>query len=248
MAYWNGAGYGGIAAPCPANNKTLKRRLQRKHTQQSYRQMKEKLLSFLKPMPLAAYSADLEHFRQELYANNDDENALSTRGPDCSRCQWCGIWMPLPRPIIITTDVKEASSTSEAAPVEEPSTIITTVVKEASYTPEPDPLTCQLDKVGKAVDELLELSLCQAQSSFGQRIALDKGRSLWATGPESIFAADAYTPSGEQRICNDYSYSFKRTRASPAEVPEASPNSASSFPVPSQLYSTDESTGECKSQ
>ena len=149
-------------------------------------------------------------------------------------------------------------STAEAEPkpcqleekdkAEDPSTIITTVVKEASYTPEPDPLTCQLDKVGKAVDELLELSLCQAQSSFGQRFALDKGRSLWATGPESIFAADACFPSGEQRICNDYSYSFKRTRASPAEVPEASPNSASSYTVPSQLYSTDESTGECKSQ
>ena len=241
MANWNGTGYGGIAVPCSANiNKTLKRRLQRKHTQQSYRQKKEKLLSFIKPMPLAAYSADLEEFRQKLYANSDD--ALSTRGPDCNRCQWCGIWMPLPKAsIIITNDVKGASSTPEAEPEEfdqavedPPITIITTVVKEASCSPELDRLTYQLDKVGKAVDELLELSLCQAQCSFGQQIALDKGRSLWATGPESIFAADAYFSRGEQRIGTDYNYSFKRTRASPAEVPEASPNSPSSYTVPSQ--------------
>ena len=283
MAYWNGAGYGGIAVPCPANiNKTLKRRPQRKHTQQSYRQMKEKLLSLLKPMPIAASAADLEQFRLKIYANSDDD--LSTREPDCNRCQWCGIWMPLPNAGIITTEVREASSTSVAEPVEDSCTIITTVVKEA--TPEPDPLTGQLEKVGKAVDELLELSLCQA--TFGQSSALDKaprplrehaelqensassrpiiyedlacrrhpaelcksppldkGRSLWTTGPGSIFAADACSPSGEQRI-----HSFMRTRANLAEVPEAPPNSdsVSSSPVPSQLYSTDESTGECKSQ
>ena len=201
--------------------------------------MKEKLLSFLKPMPIAAYAADLEQFRLKIYANSDDD--LSTRGPDCNRCQWCGIWMPLPNTSIITTEVKEASSTSVAEPVEDSCTIITTVVKEA--TPEPDPLTGQLDKVGKAVDELLELSLCQA--TFGQRTALDKGRSLWTTGPGSIFAADACSPSGEQRI-----HSFKRSRANLAGVPEAPPNSdsVSSSPVPSQLYATDESTGECKSQ
>ena len=169
MAYWNGAGYGGIAVPCPANiNKTLKRRLQRKHTQQSYRQMKEKLLSFLKPMPIAAYAADLEQFRLKIYANSDDD--LSTREPDCNRCQWCGIWMPLPNARIIATEVREASSTSVAEPVEDLCTIITTVVKEA--TPEPDPLTGQLEKVGNAVDELLELSLCQA--TFGQSSALDE--------------------------------------------------------------------------
>ena len=113
MANWNGTGYGGIAVPCSANiNKTLKRQLQRKHTQQSYRQMKEKLLSFLKPMPIAAYAADLEQFMLKIYANSDDD--LSTRGPDCNRCQWCGIWMPSPNTSIITTEVKEASSTSVA--------------------------------------------------------------------------------------------------------------------------------------
>ena len=246
MAYWNGAGYGGIAVPCPANiTKSLKRRLQRKHTQQSYRQMKEKLLSFLKPMPIAAYAADLEQFRLKIYANSDDD--LSSREPDCNRCQWCGIWMPLPNARIIATEVREASSTSVAEPVEDLCTIITTVVKEA--TPEPDPITGQLEKVGNAVDELLELSLRQA--TFGQISALDKappldkGRSLWTTGPGSIFAADACSPSGEQST-----HSFMRTRANLAEVPEAPPNSdnVSSSPVPSQLYPTDETTGECKSQ
>ena len=49
---------GGIASPSSANNKTLLRSLQRKHSEKSYRHMKAKLLSFLKPMPLAVYSAD----------------------------------------------------------------------------------------------------------------------------------------------------------------------------------------------
>ena len=67
---------------------------------------------------------------------------LPTLEQDCNRCAWCGIWMPLPvNPIIVTTDVLEASSTSE---------------------PQPDPIICQLAEVDRAVDALLEVCLCQA--------------------------------------------------------------------------------------
>ena len=224
---------GGIALPCSARHKTLRRRLQRKHTEQSYRQLKAKLLSLLKPLPTAAYCADLEDFRQTLYATNDD--AMSSRGPDSNTCLWCGIWMPLPKmPItIITTEVKESSTSADCGT-------------------EPDPIICQLVKVVDAVDVLLEHCLCQAPSYIGQGTSKsDKGRSLWThRGSESIFAADASSSRGDEPICaskRDYNYDFKRTRALfDAEVPEALPR-VSSSPVPSQ-YSTDESTGECKSQ
>ena len=43
-----------------ANLKTRIRRLQRKHTEASYRHMKEKLLQIVQPLPKAAYAADLE--------------------------------------------------------------------------------------------------------------------------------------------------------------------------------------------
>lgn len=251
MANWSGTGYGGIAVPCSAN-RTLLRRLQRKHTEQSYRLMKAKLLSIVKPMPIAAFSEDLEEFRHTLYANRDD----------CNRCLWWGIWIPIPKnPItIFTTEVKEAGSTAEADPkpcrLEEkdkavdPSSISTTVVKEDCCSAEPDPICCQLDVVGNAVDELLELSLCQPPCTIGQgNIKIDVSRSLWEyTGTDSIFAADAYISRGDERIWDDYKDCFKRTRAPAAEVPEAAlHNSVSFLPVPSQC-STDESTGECKSQ
>ena len=216
--------------------------------------MKAKLLSIVKPIPIAACSADLEEFRHSLYANNNSD--------DCNRCLWCGIWTPIPNSPIttITTEVKEAGSTAEAEPkpcqleekdnAEDPRTIITTVVKEDCRSAEPDPICCQLDVVVRAVDELLELSLCQPPCTIGQGITkLDVNRSLWEyTGTDSIFAADAYIPRGDERSWDDYKDCFKRTRAPAAEVPEASlHNSVSSMPVPSQ-YSTDESTGECKSQ
>ena len=219
--------------------------------------MKGKLLAILKPMPSAVYATDFEDFRLSLFANNNADvmslrvestvngSALSSSPtiltmpkPDCNRCSWCGIWMPLPiNPItIVTTDVKEACSTSE-----------------------PDPISCQLEEVVKAVDELLELSLCQAPCAMGQEIAKivdeDVGRSMWAhTGTDSLFAAEA-PRSREVRLVDDSmgnnKYGFKRTRArAAAEVPEALPNSVSLTPAHAlhQVYATDESTGECKSQ
>ena len=245
---------GGIAFRSPANIKTLLRRSQRKHSEKSYRHMKDKLIAILKPMPIAVYSADLENFRLSLFANKSEDvkslvenivsgfalpsspTKLTMPKPDSNRCSWCGIWMPLQDFPIASIDT-------------------TTVLKEACSTSEPDHIVCQLEEVAKAVDELLEVSLCQAPCELVQDIANiveeDVGRSLWALpGHESFLAAEVHRPR-EVRLSDDSmginKYSFKRTRAR-AEVPEAGPNSVSLSPAPHHTYATDESTGECKSQ
>ena len=111
--------------------------------------MKDKLLFILKPMPLAVHSANLEEFRQSLYAIKSDDvkplrlessvdgiassshptvHIVPTQSPDCNRCAWCGIWMPLLiNQMIVTPTVLEASSPSK-----------------------PDPIICQLAEVDRA--------------------------------------------------------------------------------------------------
>ena len=111
-------------------------------------------------MPNAVYSADLEEFRLSLFANKiEDANSLrventgcGTQPPDINRCSWCGICMPLPiyQTIIIDT---------------------ATGIQEARSTSEPDPIVCQLEEVVKAVDELVEVSLCQAPCEVVHEIA-----------------------------------------------------------------------------
>ena len=59
---------GGLASYSFANTKTQVRRLQRKHSQFSYRHMKAKLLSLISPLPAVAIkAADLEAFRESIY-------------------------------------------------------------------------------------------------------------------------------------------------------------------------------------
>ena len=235
--------------------------------------MKDKLLSILKPMPLAVHSANLEEFRQSLYANSSDDakplrlesyvdgvasslhntmHIVPTQAPDCNRCAWCGIWMPLPpiKQIIVTPTALEASSPSM-----------------------PDPLLCQLAEVDRTVDALLEACLCQAPCALVHeplvqhfaKADLVVGRSIWdRTG--SFLAAEAPSSKDVRLVDNSFGsnkHCFKRAHAL-AEVPEAVPNenrtralfeakvpealpSVSPSPVRSQYY-TDESTGECKSQ
>ena len=167
---------------------------------------------------------------------------MISQAQDCNRCAWCGIWMPLPmKPIIVTTDVLEASSTSE---------------------PEPDPIICQLAEVDQAVDALLEVCLCQAPGALVheplvQDFAMEDlvvGRSIRdRTG--SFLAAEAPSFKDVRLVGNSFGsnkYCFQRTHA--FEVPEAVPheNSASSVSLPSAAshprYATDESNGECKTQ
>jgi hypothetical protein len=81
---------------------TVRRRMQRKHSQISYRLMKAKLLAIVRPLPSQAIqAADLEAFRTSIYvidtAKKDAEEPtemLASAGN--SVCSWCGIWQPLP--------------------------------------------------------------------------------------------------------------------------------------------------------
>ena len=93
------------------NAKTLLRRAQRKHSQQSYLAMKNKLLSLVRPLPKAIYVSDLELFRADLFTKAQDFPEQPEEKPiealdqtpmkdrcisDSVTCGWCGTWVPLP--------------------------------------------------------------------------------------------------------------------------------------------------------
>ena len=113
--------------------KTHIRRLQRKPSEASYRQMKEKLSLIVRPMPTNAISAaaNLEDFRHPLRCKEDHITApaVETLPPNGNQCTWCGIWMPLHSQRI---DIIAASTNTD------------------------EPLVQQLKAVDKAVDALLE--------------------------------------------------------------------------------------------
>ena len=66
-------------------SRTQIRRLQRRHTQLSYHQLKQRLLDILVPSPPAVMAADLERSLESHQAVH--------RG---AACAWCGLWTPLP--------------------------------------------------------------------------------------------------------------------------------------------------------
>ena len=234
-----------------ANNKTLLRRLQRKHTQASYRHMQTRLLCLVKPMPKGVYSTDLESFRRSLYTEKDAKTDAEIQSTciTCNLCNWCGIWTPLP------PDRK----------------FITAKITENNGTNLERSLESSLAKLDSVVDTLLDACLCQSQ--LVEEVIHIEG---YVAPAECFTVAEASERSwhsndkpGWKKYCfkrshhavedpntigtrsanflTDYTYDFKRTRALfEAEVPEALP-SASSSPRPGQYY-TDESTGECKSQ
>ena len=116
------------------NAKTLLRRAQRKHSQQSYLAMKTKLLSLVRPLPKAIYVSDLELFRADLFQDNTmftkaqpgqpeeqpnealDQTLKDRCISDSVTCDWCGTWVPLPTlPILATprvpvSDIKSKSN------------------------------------------------------------------------------------------------------------------------------------------
>jgi hypothetical protein len=92
-----------VAAPFAASRTAL-RRLQRRHTMQCYRRLKDKLLALLTPTPPNAIHAHLlEQFRFNLYHSATSGavgvmlDGISTAGPHCRLVtQWRGVWEPLP--------------------------------------------------------------------------------------------------------------------------------------------------------
>ena len=85
-----------------ANTKTRIRKEQRLHSKLSYLAMKSKLLSLVKPLPVAMQASDLETFRADLYHPISTESPPTTATdrktdmPQAATCTWCGTWVPLP--------------------------------------------------------------------------------------------------------------------------------------------------------
>ena len=239
-----------------ANLKTRTRRLQRKHTEASYRCMKEKLLRIVQPLPKAAYASDLEEFRHALYCK-DDHGPMSFMQPCINQCAWCGIWTPLPiQPTIITTEVEESLAVTEQPLFQQlgQPTIITTEVKEMIALTE-QPLFQQLDAVDTVVDALLERCLCQAPCELETMAEamvpwiLDEHHGIHGQSDVKVaVAAASTTPGNREPFSKLKRYCFKRTQL--CEVPEAVHNSWASPPISPDApqYYTEESTGECKTQ
>ena len=244
-----------VAPPAPgyANSYTRKRRLQRKHTAASYKLLKAKLLQCIKPMPSAVYSADLEKFRSDLYTEKENHApASSTPIAEESHqttlvCSWCGIWQPLPVQTICSV---------HPASIEEIDTSLH----------DPDVLD-KLREVDKAVDALLDASLCQAgiYDSLQAQCRTEKENAMsfqsvlkWKATGDTISHDEVsgnmhrISPVPSKPLFSSYDvslktstwkkYSFKRTSGSTSIQPEWQ------LPPSPQLYTTDETTGECKTQ
>ena len=130
------------ANPGHAKNltRTQLRRLQRRHTQQSYVLMRNKLINMVRPLPPTALIAEhLEAFRATLYTGVSEEKALQgpldDTAPVLTACNWCGTWMPMPRQaniaIIDKIDTCEAWKATAAETLEEIFAVIPPALKEA---------------------------------------------------------------------------------------------------------------------
>jgi len=83
------------------------RRAQRKHTQQAYRLLQQRLLAVIRPSPPEGIIAvNLEEFRLNQYIPRPQGRPNST-------CSWCGVWTPL------FTDKSTAGEAVHNDPVEE---------------------------------------------------------------------------------------------------------------------------------
>ena len=163
---------GGIACSSAKENaikhsNTALRRMQHKHSQRCYQQMKEKLLSLLLPLPKdAIHAVDVEQFRETLYYPIDDNNT----------CLWCGSWHPLPRNHYVTLPLTEPASSrphiSRARHIflptlsmQYPENVPAAKLYTIEIVPAPaDKASCTLDL---AIEDFLQPSLCNAVCAIG---------------------------------------------------------------------------------
>ena len=220
MADWSGTGH--TVGPNGPNSRTLLRRLQRKHSQQCYVQMRNKLISLVKPIPpTALHASNLEAFRAKLYTN-DCEGILPQLPKDdvteqvLQACNWCGTWMPLPRQATIAISKGNCTEASEdtAAERQEP----------------------ELEETGEDYSECVDLGINNIgiQPEISNRLLeiqglLDKDAPLVCEAVSLLWGDKARE---------------KPTRAQSFNALPWLP----SLHVSKGQYSTDPNTGECKTQ
>ena len=219
---------GGLA-PSSASVKTQLRRLQRKHSQNSYRLMKAKLLAIVSPMPsLAIQAADLEAFRTSIYnispVKTDAEEPielLASLGNGV--CSWCGIWQPLPIAPICSQQLAEDK---HGALGNQPT--VARHVDAVAAESDPD-ITC-LGELGNQPTVATEVAVAAEPDPL-------TSRTPHAPRCTKVFSADSKKTPASEPLQASFSvqtrmrrYIFKKQHS------------------PVSRYSTDESTGECKVQ
>ena len=173
-------------------------------------------------MPVAVSSTDVENFRHSLYTDTEVKN------DSINRCQWCGIWTPIPERQNFITASEETSSTSLYVGLEN-----------------------KLEAVDSVVDRLLEACLCQWRPLVDANLVIEDLPNCSAIATGCSVAAEAsehcrnlHCEPGLKKYC------FKRSHLLPVEDPNPITSRSDHMPgLPnSPQYSTDKSTGECKCQ
>ena len=255
-----------------ANIQTRKRRLQRKHTQASYRHMKTQLLSLLKPMPIAVFSTDVESFRYSLYTDAEVKTEADNKVQTISinRCHWCGIWTPLPErqiniaiseEIIVRDKSKEAVEAFAAEvlpiqPVLEEATVADILEVAIATDADPDKNNIASDDAaldhtivdpGDIIDlaDLLSPSLCEIVSSLEGANHRDMLKELRG---QRVAAFKARAAQGSKQVPPGFSWLSIDVSRHAFCLTQPSQPQPFIQPVPNPLFKKDEATGECKQQ
>ena len=234
-------------------SQTVLRRMQRKHSQISYKLMKAKLLALVSPMPTPAIQAtDLEAFRATIYTVKQTANYASPTGSTC----WCGIWLPLPSQPVETMPPEEPSveMDSEGELGNQPTVATLNVAVAAPCSPDPD-MNTEGELGNQPTVATLNAAFAapcadQDMAEYNKyRPSMDMIRHSLA--PEALKAKWASElPVHMQTRCMKR-YRFKRTLA---VVPEPVQTCLKRYIFEKQHsvvpleYSHVDSTGECKAQ
>ena len=222
MASWSGTG--STVGPSGPNSRTLLRRLQRKHSQECYVQMRNKLITLVKPIPPSAlHASNLEAFRANLYTNVGDDILPQLPKDDVTEpvlqaCNWCGTWMPLPRQAIIAISKGNCTEASEVA--------TNAVVRQVP----------ELEETGEDYSECVDLGI----NNIGIQPEISN----------RLFEIQGLLDKDAPMVCEAVSLIWgDQARDKPIRA-----HSSNALPwLPSQhvakgQYSTDPNTGECKTQ
>ena len=235
---------GGLA-PSSANNRTLLRRLQRKHSQHSYYLLKHKLLTLVRPMPETAIAvADLESFRATLFSSDRRENLTPSTPVDDSPaalsslcCNWCGTWIPLPMSASIAIKSHPEASTLEDPDAEDLDVDVEGDIK----IPELDGAEDSTETIGSNNDNI---------GAIIHKVSYMPDMFEYLTGTPMLCEVVSLMRGGD--IGQKYDQCLRSQRAAALRARSVGRCDSLSWLAGSQVtssqYSTDPSTGECKTQ